>query len=62
MLWSYVQLDDDTQFACLGTREGEPFAKPSNARLTLALTMRNSSCLRSNGSTSKDLLLMTSTS
>lgn len=22
MLWSYVQLDDDTQFACLGTREG----------------------------------------
>lgn len=62
MFWSYVQLDDGTQVAYSETREDEPFAWLSSARLILALTMRNASCLWSNGSTSKDLLLTTSIS
>ena len=62
MFWSYVQLDDGTQVAYSETREDGTVRVAVERPVDFALTMRNASCLWSNGSTSKDLLLMTSIS
>lgn len=62
MYWSYVQLDDGTQFAYSETREDGTVRIAVERPVDLALTTLNATCLRSNGSTSKDLLLMTSIS
>lgn len=56
MFWSYVQLDDGTHFAYSETREDGSVRVAVERPVTLALTMRNVFCLRSNGSTSKDFL------
>lgn len=57
MLWSYVQLDDALSLLTQRQEMTVPFAQPSSVRLTLALTMRNASCLRLIGSMSKVFLL-----
>ena len=57
MLWSYVQLDDGTQFAYSETRDDGTVRVAVERPVDLVLTMQNAFYLRSNGLTSKDFLL-----
>ena len=62
MLWSYVQLDDGTQFAYSETREDGTVRVAVERPVDFGFDHADCFLLRSNGSTSKDLLLMTSIS
>lgn len=57
MLWSYVQLDDGTQFAYSETRDDGTVRVAVERPVDLGFDHADASCLRSNGSTSKVFLL-----
>lgn len=57
VFWSYVQLDDGTQFAYSETRDDGTVRVAVERPVDLGFTMQNASCLRLIGSMSKDFLL-----